>query len=193
MYDLIEFKMKFMEENKNWFVVYTRSRCEKKVYTVLTKRGVESYCPLNKCLRNWSDRKKVILEPLFRSYVFVRVSRQEIEKIKQHTSDIVNVVYWLGSPAIVREDEIKQIQLFLGEYQNVKIEKREVRINDDIKIIQGPLMNKIGRIGEIRKNMVKVLIPSLGYMLSAEVKISNIEIMDINLDKTKQELLLEMQ
>jgi transcription antitermination factor NusG len=193
MYDLIEFKMKFMEEIKKWFVVYTRSRCEKKVYTVLTKRGVESYCPLNKCLRNWSDRKKVILEPLFRSYVFVRVSRQEIEKIKQHTSDIVNVVYWLGSPAIVREDEIKQIQLFLGEYQNVKIEKREVRINDDIKIIQGPLMNKIGRIGEIRKNMVKILIPSLGYMLSAEVKISNIEIMDINLDKTKQELLLEMQ
>ncbi len=182
-----------MDECKNWYVVYTRSRCEKKVHAILTKRGIESYCPLNKCLRKWADRKKIVLEPLFRSYVFVRVSRQEIEKIKQHTSDIVNVVYWLGSPAIVREDEIKQIQLFLGEYQNVKIEKREVRINDDIKIIQGPLMNKIGRIGEIRKNMVKVLIPSLGYMLSAEVKISNIEIMDINLDKTKQELVLEMQ
>jgi transcription antitermination factor NusG len=182
-----------MNECKNWFVVYTRSRCEKKVFTVLTKRGIESYCPLNKCMRKWADRKKIVLEPLFRSYVFVKVTRQEIEKIKQHTSDIVNVVYWLGNPAIVREDEINQIQLFLGEYQNIKIEKREVRINDEIKIIQGPLMNSVGKIGEIRKNIVKVLIPSLGYMLSAEVKMSNIDIIGINLDKSEQELLLEMQ
>lgn len=182
-----------MDEAKKWYVVYTRSRCEKKVYTVLTKRGVESYCPLNKCLRKWADRKKIVLEPLFRSYVFVKVSRQEIEKIKQHTSDIVNVVYWLGNPAIVRDDEINQIQLFLGEYQNIKIEKREVRVNDEIKIIQGPLMNSVGKIGEIRKNIVKVLIPSLGYMLSAEIKISNIEIVGIKLDKNKQELLLQMQ
>ena len=182
-----------MDECKNWYVVYTRSRCEKKVHAILTKRGIESYCPLNKCLRKWADRKKIVLEPLFRSYVFVRVSRQEIEKIKQHTSDIVNIVYWLGNPAIVREDEINQIQLFLGEYQNIKIEKREVRINDEIKIIQGPLMNSVGKIGEIRKNIVKVLIPSLGYMLSAEVKMSNIDIIGINLDKSEQELLLEMQ
>jgi transcription antitermination factor NusG len=144
-------------------------------------------------MRKWADRKKIVLEPLFRSYVFVKVTRQEIEKIKQHTSDIVNVVYWLGNPAIVREDEINQIQLFLGEYQNIKIEKREVRINDEIKIIQGPLMNSVGKIGEIRKNIVKVLIPSLGYMLSAEVKMSNIDIIGINLDKSEQELLLEMQ
>jgi transcription antitermination factor NusG len=182
-----------MNELKNWYVVYTRSRCEKKVYTVLTKRGIESYCPLNKCVRKWADRKKIVLEPLFRSYVFVKVSRHEIEKIKLHTSDIVNAVYWLGNPAIVREEEINQIQLFLGEYQNVKIEKREVRINDEIKIIQGPLMNTIGKIGEIRKNIVKVLIPSLGYILSAEIKISNIEFVGIKLDKSKQEMLLEMQ
>ena len=182
-----------MDECKNWYVVYTRSRCEKKVYTVLTKKGVESYCPLNKCLKKWADRKKIVLEPLFRSYVFVKVSRQEIEKIKQHTSDIVNVVYWLGNPAIVKEHEINQIQLFLGEYQNVKVEKREVRINDEIKIIQGPLMDTVGKISEIRKNIVKVQIPSLGYILSAEVKISNIEIIGIFLERSKQELFLEVQ
>jgi transcription antitermination factor NusG len=93
----------------------------------------------------------------------------------------------------VREEEISKIQLFLGEYQNVKIEKREVRINDNIKIIQGPLMNTVGKIGEVRKNIVKVLIPSLGYILTAEVKKSNIKILDIDLNKSEQELFVEMQ
>jgi transcription antitermination factor NusG len=182
-----------MVETKNWYVVYTRSRCEKKVNSILSKRGVESYCPLNRCHKKWADRNKIVLEPLFKSYVFIKVTTKEIVSVKQMTSDIVNVVYWLGSPAIIREDEIVNIQLFLGEYQNVKIEKREVRVNDRIKIIQGPLMNTVGKIGEVRKNIVKVLIPSLGYMLTAEVKISNVEIIDMNIVKSEQELLVEMQ
>jgi transcription antitermination factor NusG len=182
-----------MIDIKNWYVVYTRSRCEKKVNSFLTKRGVESYCPLNRCHKKWADRNKIVLEPLFNSYVFIKVNKKEIVSVKQMTSDIVNVVYWLGAPAVIREEEIKHIQLFLGEYQNVKIEKREVRVNDEIKIIQGPLMNTVGKIGEVRKNIVKVLIPSLGYMLTAEVKISNIEIIDMNIIKSEQELLVEMQ
>lgn len=182
-----------MEEQKNWYVLYTRSRCEKKVNTILLKRGVESYCPLNKCLRRWADRKKIILEPLFRSYVFIKVNHKEIQEIKKYSTDIVNVVYWLGSPAIVKNDEIDQIRLFLGEYQNVKIEKQQVRINDTVKIIQGPFMNKMGSIGEIQNNLVKVYIPSLGYMLTAEIKISNVELVKLKIEKSKEELLLEMQ
>ncbi|MEY4660481.1 MAG: hypothetical protein RLZZ42_433, partial [Bacteroidota bacterium] len=58
---------------KKWFAVYTRSRCEKKVAQMLTKRGIVNYCPLNKKLRQWSDRKKYIFEPLFPSYVFVYI------------------------------------------------------------------------------------------------------------------------
>ena len=160
-----------MIDIKNWYVVYTRSRCEKKVNSFLTKRGIESYCPLNRCNRKWADRNKIVLEPLFKSYVFIKVNKREIVLVKQMTSDIVNVVYWLGAPAVIREEEI----------------------NDKIKIIQGPLMNTVGKIGEVRKNIVKVLIPSLGYMLTAEVKISNIEIIDMNIVKTEQELLVEMQ
>ncbi|HMJ47328.1 MAG TPA: transcription termination/antitermination NusG family protein, partial [Ferruginibacter sp.] len=56
--------------NKKWYVVYTRPRWEKKVAATLDERGVENYCPLNRVNRQWSDRKKVVLEPLFKGYVF---------------------------------------------------------------------------------------------------------------------------
>ena len=62
-----------MFEEKKWFVVYTKSRCEKKVADLLTKKGIENYCPLNRVQKQWSDRKKIILAPLFTSYVFVRI------------------------------------------------------------------------------------------------------------------------
>ena len=61
------------EINKKWFVIYTRSRFEKKIYQELLKINIESYLPLQKKLKQWSDRKKWVEEPLFRSYIFVKI------------------------------------------------------------------------------------------------------------------------
>ncbi|MEI9958604.1 MAG: transcription termination/antitermination NusG family protein [Ferruginibacter sp.] len=62
-----------MENTTYWHAVYTKPRWEKKVAALLEARGIEYYCPLNKVVKQWSDRKKVVLEPLFKSYVFVHV------------------------------------------------------------------------------------------------------------------------
>src|ERR1700759_2085013 len=60
-----------IQQAKNWYVVYTKPRWEKKVAKQLEQKKIEHYCPLNKVQRQWSDRKKIILEPLFSCYVFV--------------------------------------------------------------------------------------------------------------------------
>ena len=43
---------------KNWYVLYVRSRHEKKVHQLLQEKGIESSLPLIKTIRIWSDRKK---------------------------------------------------------------------------------------------------------------------------------------
>ncbi len=161
---------------KNWYVVYTRSHCEKKVAAQLDKKEVEYYCPLNRVIRKWADRKKMVHEPLFSSYVFVRSNEQFLYQIKQLSSDIVNFVYWLGKPAIVRDDEIENIKLFLSEYTNVKLERSVVRIGDAVRILSGPLMNQEGNIAALKNQKVKLILPSLGYAIIAETQISNIEV-----------------
>ena len=85
--------------SSRWFAIYTRPRWEKKVNHLLLQKGIESYCPLNKVRRKWSDRIKTIEEPLFKSYVFVRIADEERTPVRM-TNGVVNFVYWNGKPAL---------------------------------------------------------------------------------------------
>jgi transcription antitermination factor NusG len=164
-----------MKSNKEWYAVYTRPRWEKKVAELLTKKKIENFCPLNKVSKQWADRKKIIEEPLFKSYVFVCASEPEYLAIKQ-TDGILNFVYWLGKPAVIKEKEIETIREFLREHRNVQVEKIEVNVNDQIRVISGPLMSIEGEILEVKSKTVKVCLPSLGYAMFAEIEKSNVEV-----------------
>ncbi|MBN8790587.1 MAG: UpxY family transcription antiterminator, partial [Terrimonas sp.] len=154
---------------------YTKPRWEKKVAESLTKKGFEQYCPLNKVQKQWHDRKKIVLEPLFSSYVFVKTNPQSLSYIKS-ISGVVNFVHWLGKPAIVRNEEIEAIESFLGKYENVHLEKTVVNVNDAVKITQGPLIHREGRIVQVNNNSVKIELPSIGYALVAQISKFHIEI-----------------
>jgi len=161
---------------KKWYVVYTRPRWEKKVAELLSRKKIEHYCPLNRVHKQWSDRKKVVAEPLFTAYVFVCISEPEHLQVRL-TDGIINFVYWLGKPAEIRHDEIQAIRNFLNDYKDVKLEKTNVNLNDTVRVIGGPLVTQVGQVISIKNKTVKVILPSLGYMMQAEVAASNIEIL----------------
>lgn len=163
-----------MHDLKNWYAVYTKPRWEKKVAELLSRKKIENYCPLNRVHRQWSDRKKVVLEPLFTSYVFIRISEADQLAVRQ-TEGVLNFVYWLGKPAMVREDEIEIIKRFLNDHDNVQVEKAFVGLNDHVRVVNGPLMMREGQVVEVRHKSVKVLLPTLGYTLIAEIEKSNLE------------------
>jgi transcription termination/antitermination protein NusG len=172
-------KFKTMNQpKKNWYAVYTRPKWEKKVSSRFLQKGIEHYCPLNKVIRHWSDRQKMILEPLFTSYVFVFVSEREHVEVLQ-TPGVVNFVFWLKKAAVIRDDEIEVIRRFLNEYENVQIEKSSIKVNDTIRIIGGPLMHRQGNVLEIKNKTIKIWLPSLGYSIAADVGRSNVEILSL--------------
>ena len=157
-----------MTNPKRWYAIYTKPKWEKKVDQILKEKGLESYCPLNKVCRQWSDRKKIVLEPLFISYVFVHVSEVECQAIKQ-VDGVINLVYWLGKLAVIRDEEIQAIKEFLDTYENVQIEKAKININDTIKILSGAFMDMEGRVVQVMSNTIKVILPSLGFAMVAPV------------------------
>ncbi len=154
--------------------MYTRPRWEKKVATLLTEKGVEHYCPLNKVQKQWSDRKKVVLEPLFKGYVFVAGNDAAKWDIKQ-TNGIINYVYWLGKPAVVREEEINIIKKFLQEFNDVEVVNSFLEINNTVLVKQGVLMNYKGIVIEIKGNKARVNIDSMGLQLSAVFDTKNLQ------------------
>lgn len=153
---------------RKWLAVYTRPRWEKKVNQLLLEKGLESYCPLNKVRRKWSDRYKVVEEPLFKSYVFVKVSEQDRTNVRM-TTGAINFVYWDGKPAIVKEKEIMAIRRFLDEYENVEARPVNLKINQRVRVTNGTLMDHEGKIVGIQHKTVKVAIDSLGYILVATI------------------------
>jgi len=157
----------------HWYAIYTKPRWEKKVHSLLTEKKIESYCPLNKVRKKWSDRMKTVEEPLFKSYVFARVTEEEQTKVRM-TAGVMNFVYWQGKPAIIRAKEIEVIRKFLNEYENVLVEPLELKENGKVIIRQGLFMDHEAKILKIEGNRVKVEIESIGYSLIASVDKKNL-------------------
>jgi len=122
--------------NMNWFAIYTKPRWEKKVAGSIEKKGFEVYCPLNKVRRKWSDRFKVVEEPLFKSYVFVKLDLADQTRIRL-TEGVVNFIYWQGSPAIVRNVEIEMIKKFLNQSKDVQIGPADLYEGMNVRVRNG--------------------------------------------------------
>jgi len=163
------------EIKKTWYAVYTRPRWEKKVAASLLEAGIENYCPINKVTRQWSDRKKVVLEPVFKGYVFVKVEEAKKWEVT-NVSGILNYVYWLGKPAKIREEEIDMIKKFLNEFNDVQVEAKGFVVNSEVRIKQGVLMNYHGIVVEVLGNRAVVKIDSLDLQLSAHFDKKNLEL-----------------
>lgn len=142
--------------------------------SLLQEKGIVHYCPLNRVMKQWSDRKKQVLEPLFKGYVFVRVAEPNKWEVKK-VEGIINYVHWLGKPAIVKESEINTIRKFLQEFSDVEVTDRELHVNNAVNVKQGIFMNYRGIIVEVLGSRVKVQIDSMGVQLSAFFDKSNLE------------------
>src|ERR1700753_1129575 len=144
---------------KKWYAVYTRPRWEKKVQKVLGEKGMECYCPLNKVHRKWSDRIKIVEEPLFKSYVFVKVTEDEKTPVRM-TEGVVNFIYWLGKPAVIKEKEIEIIKRFLNDHHDVEVRSIEVKAGEKVMVQSGVFMGKQGTVKKVMHKKVEVVIES---------------------------------
>ncbi|THU41547.1 UpxY family transcription antiterminator [Niastella caeni] len=165
------------QTSKKWFAVYTRPRWEKKVHKLLEEKGIESYCPLNKVHRKWSDRIKIVNDPLFKSYVFVKVNEEEKTDVRM-TQGVVNFIYWLGKPAIIKEKEIETIKKFLNDHHDVEVRPIEIKAGKRVMVQSGILMGKEGTVKKVLHKKVEVVIESIGFVLSAYIDKSKIVLLD---------------
>ena len=161
---------------KVWHVIYVKARHEKCVSGDLVERGIESYLPLRKELRQWSDRKKWIEVPLFSCYVFVRIYHSELGKVYL-TNGFVKFVSSNGKPCVVPDNQIESIQK-LVEYYPSDVDVLEGDYSGyGAEVIAGPLVGLHGEIIELvnGKNFV-VRIEGLDKLLSVKVPVGAVRL-----------------
>jgi transcriptional antiterminator RfaH len=161
----------------HWYAVYTRSRSEKSVHLELSLTGIESYLPLRKTIRKWSDRKKMVEVPLFNSYVFVKVSEKEYLKVLQ-TFGVTRYICFEGQAVSIPEPQINAIRAYLDETEPIPLDDQlRMAPGKTIIVTRGPLTGMTGILLNIEgKNRVKVEIEAIGQSLIITIPPQNIEI-----------------
>lgn len=155
---------------KYWYVVYTKSRAEKKVETELLTQGIECFLPLQKKLRQWKDRKKWVEMPLLSGYCFVNITRHDYDKVLQ-TNNVVCYVTFEGKAAIIPNQQIDDLKQLLKQFDfDVEVSHDNFKPGKKVEIIEGPL---IGMRGELVKNRGKhkfiLRIEKIDTYITAEV------------------------
>ncbi len=150
-----------LERKKKWYLLYTKPRNEKKVNTELQIRGFETYLPIQKTLKQWSDRKKMVEEPLFKSYLFINTTLSFYYDIL-NVNGIVKFVNFEKSPVVVNENEIKIIKQMLGTEMFLDVVNEKLIQGSKVEVIAGPMIGVKGNIVEYRsKNQIIINLISI--------------------------------
>jgi transcriptional antiterminator RfaH len=159
---LLRNRMQQKNIQTHWFLLYTKPRAEKRVAVELQHKGYEVFLPLQRTLKVWSDRKKWVEEPLFKSYLFIRTQLEANFYNILNTAGVVKFISFQSTPAIVDPSEIRLVKMLLGEYSdlvpsnqfencNREIdESRQWGEGEEVIIIAGPLSGTIGKLITIR-------------------------------------------
>jgi transcription antitermination factor NusG len=153
----------------SWYVIYTKSRCEKAVAGKLSLSGIEVFCPLLKRKKLWSDRWKWVEEPLFRSYCFVNVDEKDRDSVFS-VQGVVRYVYHCGQPATIREKEMNLLKSWLLQYDHDSIEATNLNANDRIRIRSGALKDKEAAVLESKGNFALLLLEDLGLQVKVDLR-----------------------
>lgn len=166
-------------ETSHWHALYVKSRAEKKVLSQLEEMGFRAYLPLITLVKQWSDRRKKVEEPLFKSYVFVYSNDREYIPIL-NVYGVVKFVRFENKPVVVPENQILAIRKFVQDYERgeeFKLDNNEdLKVGQMVRIINGPMKNLKGRLHTIRnKRQLLVYIEVVGQYIPVNIPRAKVE------------------
>lgn len=147
----------------NWYALYTKPRKEQKVAQQLEELGFVVYLPLKVEVKQWSDRKKKVISPLFSSYVFIQI--EESKRSDVFVIDgVLNFVFWLGKPAVIRNNEIELMRHEI-EKPNREVFVERLTPGEQIKLKEGVFKGQEAFVEYISNQKAHLFLPHLGIKL----------------------------
>ena len=164
--------LKVSDSNLKWYPVYTQPRAEKKAYSALIDKGIEAYLPLHRRLKQWSDRKKWVEEPLIKSYLFVRIADNAQTEVLM-TKGIARFIYFSGKITAMPDRQINELKLLMASSLDIEVTEEDLQPGEKIKIKAGPLKGIAGEIIAYRSQKQLLLrLENLGCSIIVNVSAS---------------------
>lgn len=165
------------KDSKKWFAIYVKSRNEKKVSKTLNDIGIESFLPLITKIKQWSDRRKKVEEPLFNSYLFVNIPLSDYYKVL-NVNGVVKFICFEKKPVEVPENQIEAIKKYIcdTDIHDVDYESINFKEGELVRIKSGQMKDLTGRFVEIKgKHRIMIEIEVVGQYLPINIARSNVE------------------
>jgi transcriptional antiterminator RfaH len=169
-HQLEEKKIILKKNNENkWYAVYTRPRAEKKVFERLVEAEIETFLPLQRVCRIWSDRKKMVEKPLISSYIFVKTNSHNFAKVYT-TTGVVKFVTFEGIPASIPQKQIEILRLLINSNAEIEVSSENFAKGDYVEVVSGSLIGLTGELIKIgSQNRVVVRIDRLDQNLILKI------------------------
>ncbi|MBN2863466.1 MAG: UpxY family transcription antiterminator [Bacteroidales bacterium] len=138
-----------------WYAIYTHPRAEKLVHSRLLETEVDSFLPLQKTYRRWSDRKKLVEKPLLSSYVFVNITPKEFPKVYK-VYGVVKFVSFEGQPVAIPQKQIDNLRLLVNSDAEIEVTTQDFAKGDQVEVMSGSLTGLTGELIKIggRKRVI---------------------------------------
>jgi transcription elongation factor/antiterminator RfaH len=158
-----------------WYALYTRPRHEKQVLQELSNKNIEAFLPTYKIRRRWSDRYKIVEEPLFKNYLFVNIEfdRRYYDTLRPYGA--VAFVVFDGKPAEIPSHEIEAVRK-LVDSELPYDPHPYLKVGRKVRVRSGPLEGCEGIL--TRKKGLARLVLSVNLLqqsVSAEVDADTVE------------------
>jgi transcriptional antiterminator RfaH len=152
-----------------WYAVYTNPRAEKQVYERLVEAEIETFLPVQKTYRIWSDRKKLVERPLIPSYIFVKTNNHNFPKVYK-TQGVVKFITFEGIPASIPQNQIDILRLLINSNAEIEVSSEKLAQGDNVEVINGALTGLTGELIKIgTRNRVVVRIDKLDKNLILKI------------------------
>ena len=152
-----------------WYVIRTKPQHEIKSARILEELGLEVFCPVVTELRQWSDRKKKVTLPLFRTYLFVNLESGNRNRVYE-APGVLGYLNWLNKPAIAKPEEIQAIRSWLNNDSLDGFEVNSLKSGDEVEIRSGRFARKKAIIKEVGNKKLKLILPDIGWTLTANIQ-----------------------
>lgn len=165
--------------NYQWYAVYCKANSEKKISEKLIEKNIECYLPIRKVLRTWSDRKKWIEEPLFKSYIFVKVSYKEFF-ITLNTPGAVCFVSFGGKAQAIPEIQINNIRSLMTQTDHeVTLTYERIQKGVTVKVTNGSMKGVCGEVLNIYgQSRILIRVDSLSCSLYANISKEEVKVIE---------------
>lgn len=166
-------------QNYHWYAIYTRANGEKKLFENLQEKNIECYLPTRKVMKVWSDRKKWVEEPLFKCYIFVKVSYREFFNVL-NTPGAVCYVSFGGRAQSIPEYQITNIRNFLFQCDHeVTLTYERIQKGVSVEVLHGSLKGIKGEVTNIYgQSRLVIRIDSLNCSLYANISRDEVKLLE---------------